>query len=190
METRLRLLLLLAFLLLPAFAGCGGGTTSRALGIANGEMAGTLDRLDARVQALTDLVDRMRVDETGGGNAPAPLADRLQAEVGLLEPVCAQLRENLRSMSLFPDANSALDVSRLRSDADSLGSEAAKLDERSAAMSAIAGDARSAGLTADAREIDAAAALFRDAADRIHATADARAALADRTASSLGLRPE
>lgn len=186
---KLRPLLVLALVALPALVvACSGGTTSRALDISRGEMATTLDAMDARVQALADAADGVRTAETGGGNGAAPLADRLQAEVDLLRPACAQLRGTLQSIALFPQANSSLQVSRLRSDAGSLAVEAVSLDERSAALAAIAVDTRAAGLP-QADEIDAAATAFHEDARRVQATADTLAARADRLAESLGLQP-
>lgn len=185
----LRLLLPLALLALLALAsGCSGDRTSRALNIESGEMATRLDGIDARAQALADLADQVRVADVAGGSAGA-LADRLQTEVDLLQPARSQLRATLQSLSLFPEENSTLELSRLKSDAESLGAEAANLRERSSSLAAIAADAHAAGLTADADEVEASAAAFREDADRVQATAEALAARADRLAGSLGLRP-
>lgn len=173
--------------LLALSSACDSPQQVPPLDLQRGELALTLDGLDARVLQLTNIAYRIREAAPATTPEAASAADRLLEEVGLLRALCDELRRTGRSISLFPEPNAAVDLPRLKADASALFDEATRLGEHADALGAIAAAVRSAGLAGDADAISSTAALFKDRAARLSATAELLTRRADAIERSIGL---
>lgn len=173
-----------ALSLASVLSGCSGPTGPRPYRIEGGELAAAADELDARVQSLQDAAYGLQQAEAPDSG----LGSRVLAEVDQLRTLCGQLRGTIRSISLFPEPNSQVQLFRLNSDASALAQQGAALRDRGDALAAIAADARTAGLAAGADGIDGSAALLRRDGGRVEATAEVLRQRAGRLAGSMGVR--
>lgn len=176
-----------AFLAFAALSSaCDSPQQVPPLDLQRGELAQTLGELEARLLQLTDVAYRIRETGTVTPDA-ASAADRLQAEVALLRSLSDELRRTGRSICLFPEPNTEVDLPRLKADAAALSSQAARLAEHGNTLADIGAAVDAAGLPADADVIASASTLFKNRAARLSATADVLIRRAQELRRSVGL---